>query len=186
MRSIGKIDDNELIAMCLAGNDLGYTELYHKYAKSVYNSICRVISHTGEAEDILQEAFLLAFEDMERLQNVASFGAWIKRIAINRSISHLRKRKIQFSDVEQVDKADEEVYDMEENILFDCKVEDIKKAIALLPDGYRTIVSLYLFEEIPQEEIGRMLGISHNTVRTQYHRAKKKIVQALKEKTYHE
>ncbi len=177
--------EEALIALCRAGNDTGYTELYNKYAKHVYNSICRIISHTAEAEDILQEAFYLAFKDINRLQNASSFGAWVSRIAVNRSISSLRKRKITFADVEENDIPDTGGYDEEENALFDCKVEDIREAIDQLAPGYKAILSLYLFEDMPQEEIGKVLGISYNTVRTQYHRAKKKVVQSLKNKTYH-
>jgi RNA polymerase sigma factor (sigma-70 family) len=65
-------------------------------------------------------------------------------------------------------------------------VDTIKKAVQQLPDGYRTVLSLYLFEEYKQEEIAEMLNISHGTVRTQYMRAKHKLVNVLKEEAYHE
>ncbi|MFX5207089.1 sigma-70 family RNA polymerase sigma factor, partial [Acinetobacter baumannii] len=68
---------------------------------------------------------------------------------------------------------------------FELKVEAVKKAINALPEGYRTVVNLYLFEQLPQEEIGVLLGISHNTVRTQYHRAKAKIWKTLKEEGHY-
>lgn len=181
----GKTNDQVLIAMCQAGDNMGYTALYNKYAKRIYNSIYRIVSHTAEAEDILQESFLSAFDALDQLNSLENFEAWIKRIAINRSISHLRKKKIQFSDAECRDIADESEHDITENEIFDGKVEDVKNAIGQLPQGYRTILSLYLFENIPQEEIGKILGISYNTVRTQYHRAKKKVMQSLKDKTYH-
>jgi len=182
LRPTEKIDETELIALCRAGHDTGYTGLYNKYAKAVYNSICRIISHTAEAEDILQEAFYHAFADIHRLKNAASFGAWVKRIALNRSITHLRKRKIQFAEVADLDVADDVGYDPEEHELFDCKVDDVRNAIDRLPPGYKTVLNLYLFEELPQEEIGKMLGISHATVRTQYHRARKRVIQSLKDK----
>lgn len=183
MQPTEKNNESELIALCRQGHDTGFTGLYNKYARPVYNSICRLISHTAEAEDILQESFYHAFTDIHRLQNTASFGAWVNRIALNRSITHLRRRKVFFSDAADIDIADEDGYDEEVHELFDCRVEDVRKAIEQLPQGYRTILSLYLFEDIPQEEIGKMLGISHSTVRTQYHRAKKKVIQSLKDKT---
>lgn len=186
MTPIEKKSDRELIAMCQANNDLGFTELYQKYARRIYNSIHRIVSHTAEAEDILQETFLTVFEEIGRLSNVISFEAWVKRIAINRSISHLRKRKIQFSDLETTEIEAEKEYDIQENEIFESKVADVRKSIEYLPPGYKTIVCLYLFEQIPQEEIAIMLGISHNTVRTQYHRAKKRILLSLKDKMYHE
>lgn len=171
--------------ICQNGDDRGYTELYNRHAKGVYNSIYRIVSHTAEAEDILQEVFVVVFSDIGRLNGVESFEAWVKRIAINHSISHLRKKKILFSDAEHMEIADEREQDLEEHKLFECRVEEVQKAIQELPHGYRTIVSLYLLENMPQEEIGKVLGISHNTVRTQYHRAKKKIMLSLKDKSYH-
>lgn len=183
MNPTDKKDETALIALCHQGDDTGFTALYNRYARPVYNAICRIVSHTAEAEDILQESFYHAFSDIHRLQNATSFGAWVQRIAVNRSITHLRKRKIVFSNTGELDIADEETYDVEADQLFDCKVEDVKHAIEQLPHGYKIILSLYLFEEIPQEEIAQMLGISHSTVRTQYHRAKKKIIQSLKDRT---
>lgn len=179
-------NDHELIAMCQANDDLGYTGLYRKYAKGIYNSIHRIVSHTAEAEDILQETFLTTFKDIGRLSNVVSFEAWAKRIAINKSITHLRRKKIQFTDADFVEMEAEKEYDPSEHEIFESKMEDVRNSIEKLPPGYKTIVCLYLFEQIPQEEIAVMLAISHNTVRTQYHRAKKRILLSLKDKVYHE
>lgn len=181
-----QITDQQLIAMCLQGKDSGYTGLYNRYARSIYNSISRIISHTGEAEDILQETFFTVFGDTDKLKGLTCFEAWVRRIAINRAISHLRKRKIVFSEFGEIETPAEEEYDADENEIFECKVEDVKRSIEDLPDGYRTILNLYLFEKMSQEEIATMLGISHVTVRTQYHRAKKKILLSLKDKSYYE
>lgn len=186
MSQIEKKSDHELIAMCQKGNELGYTVLYQKYARRIYNSVHRIVSHTAEAEDILQDTFLAAFGEIGRLDGLSSFEAWVKRIAINKSISHLRKKKIQFSDLDHIEIEAEEEYNIQENEIFENRLEDVRNCIEQLPQGYKTITCLYLFEEIPQEEIAMMLGISHNTVRTQYHRAKKKILLSLKDKTYYE
>ena len=182
MNTIDKQDEAAWVALCHRGDDEGFTALYNRYARPVYNAICRIISHTAEAEDVLQESFFHAFSDIHKLQNATSFGPWVRRIALNRAITHLRKRKIIFSDDSGMDFADEEDYDHEADQLFNSRVEDVKYAIEQLPTGYRTVLSLYLFEEIPQEEIAEMLGISNSTVRTQYHRAKKKVIQSLNDK----
>ena len=172
--------------MCLRGKDLGYTELYNRYARGIYNSISRIVSHTAEAEDILQETFCQIFGDMRKLQGVASVEGWTKRIAINKSISHLRRQKMTFTDLGDTEIADDEPQTTDENDIFDCRVEDVRKSIEALAPGYRTIVNLYLFEKLSQEEIAGMLGLSHSTVRTQYHRAKNKILLSLKDKSYYE
>jgi RNA polymerase sigma factor (sigma-70 family) len=172
--------------MCLDGKDPGYTGLYNRYARGIFNSISRIVCHTAEAEDILQDTFCLIFGDMQKLQEVTSFEAWVKRIAINRSISHLRRKKIVFSDLGDTEIADEATPDINEEEIFNCRIEDVKKSIEALSPGYRTILNLYLFEQLSQEEIAGMLGLSHSTVRTQYHRAKKKILLSLKDKSYYE
>lgn len=181
-----KITDQELIEMCLKGNDLGYTGLYNRYAKGIYNSISRIVAHTAEAEDILQETFCLIFGDIKKLQEIKSFEAWVKRIAINRSISHLRRNKIAFTELGNNEFSDEAHQNEGEEEIFNCRVEDVRKSIEALSPGYRTILNLYLFEQMSQEEIAGMLGLSHSTVRTQYHRAKNKILLALKDKSYYE
>lgn len=186
MQSAEKVADHTLIAMCQSGNDFGYTALYNKYARRVYNSIIRIVSHTAEAEDILQETFYTVFSEINKLNGIISFEAWVKRIAINRSISHLRKKKIQFSDLPDAEFADQDEYSAEDNAIFDSRVEDVRKSIEQLPNGYKTVINLYLFENMQHEEIAGLLGISHNTVRTQYHRAKKKVLLSLKDKSYYD
>lgn len=168
---------DDLVERCKKGDTKAYTDLYHRHAKELYNTIYRFVNHTGEAEDLLQDTFLAAYQHINQFQYKSSFNAWLKRIAINKAISFIRKRKIKFSEteIETVSIADE-VFD---EAGFTLKVDEVKKAITQLSDGYRTIVNLYLFENIPQEEIGEMLGISHTTVRTQYHRAKAKIYESL-------
>lgn len=186
MEASSRIADKTLIAWCISGNENGYTQLYNRYAKPVFNSVCRLVADIAEAEDILQEVFVSVFSDPGRLKEVENFEAWVKRVAINKSISHLRKRKIYFTDIEESAIADTGEEEMNDSLELECRLEDLRNAIADLPAEARTIVSLFLFENLPQEEIGKMLGLSHNAVRSQYHRAKKKILQTLKHKTYHE
>ncbi|MCY1522628.1 ECF RNA polymerase sigma factor SigE [compost metagenome] len=176
--------DAELIALCKANNELGFSGLYTRYARRVYNSIHRIVAHTAEAEDLLQETFLTLFKEAEKLSEVAHLEGWIKRVAINKSISHLRKKKIEWTELPLQEPEAEEAYDPTDDERFEARIEEVKKSIERLPQGYRTIVYLYVFENIPQEEIARMLSLSHTTVRTQYHRAKKKILAALNEKAY--
>jgi len=180
-----KITDKELIALCLKGHDAGYNGLYNRYAKKVYNSISRIVSHTGEAEDILQDTFCAVFSEVDKLINVISIEAWIRRMAINRSISHLRRRKIIFADLGDMD-IEDNLGDAEQMEIFDCKVADVKKTIDELSSGYKTIVNLHVFEKMTHEEIARMLDLTPTNVRSQYHRAKKRILLSLKDKCYYE
>lgn len=186
LEDIEKIIYNELLLQCKRGLPSAYSSLYHKHAKELFNTIYRIVQHTGEAEDVLQDTFIAAFKGIEQFELKSSFAAWIKRIAINQSISVLRKRKVQFEEIEMEtlsDKADEMQINETE---FHFKVEAVKAAIEILPIGYRTVVQLYLFENIPQEEIAQMLGITNSTVRTQYHRAKQQIILTLKKSGIYE
>src|ERR1700759_5307866 len=94
------IEQEELIAMCRRGEPAAYTALYNEHATAVYNSILRLIEHTGEAEDILQERFVAAFKGIDGYRAIGGFRAWVKRIAINKSIDLVRKRKLRFVELE--------------------------------------------------------------------------------------
>jgi len=172
------ITHEELVEKCKRGDSSGYTGLYDRHAKEVYNTIYRLVNHTAEAEDLMQETFVAAFQAINRFENTGGFRAWIKRIAINKSISWLRKKKIRLVELEPGGIRIEEEEPIDEKA-FVFKVEEVKRAIDALPDSYRTIVQLHVFENITHVEIGEMLGLANNTVRIQYHRAKQKILQTL-------
>lgn len=172
---------DELIERCLRGDTLGYKELYVRYSKAMYNTCLRMLNNVAEAEDVLQESFIEAFKNLERFEYRTSFGGWIKQICINRSINQLKKRRIDWVDMEQVagyDSADEMPVDETEIAL---QVDTVKKAIMKLPDGYRTVLNLYLLEGYDHEEIAEILQVAESTTRTQYMRAKQKLLQLLKE-----
>jgi RNA polymerase sigma factor (sigma-70 family) len=172
---------DELVERAKQGDSRSFAELYQKYAKAMYNTSLRIVNHTGDAEDVLQEAFTDAFRSLDDFHYKSTFGAWLKRIVINKSINQLRKRKMDLVDIEttQVGHLPEEESLDEKDI--QMKVEDIKRAVKLLPNGYRTVLTLYLFEGYDQEEIADILRVSHATVRTQYMRAKAKLLVILKQ-----
>lgn len=180
MEILRNISDVEWIELCKAGNPTAYKVLYDKYAKSIYNTLFRIVQHSAEAEDLLQETFISAFQGLDRLQDVKGFGPWIKRIAINKALDGLRKRRILVMKWDEDTMQDLEEDSIDDEDTFEFKVAEVKDAIAALPDGYRTIVQLYLFDELAQEEIAELLGISHVTVRTQYHRARNRILKTIK------
>ena len=172
---------DELIERCLRGDTLGYKELYQKYSKAMFNTCLRMLNNVAEAEDVLQESFIEAFKNLQDFEHRTSFGGWLKQICINRAINQLRKRKIDLVDIEKVavhDSAEEQAIDETEIAL---KVESVKKAIMKLPDGYRTVLNLYLLEGYDHEEIAEILNVAESTTRTQFMRAKQKLLFLLKE-----
>ena len=142
-------------------------------------SICmRLINNATEAEDVMQEAFLNAFTKIDSYKGEVSFGAWLKRIVINRSLDYLKKRKVKFEEInEKINHLPDSQMEIKE-----VKMEVIKDAIQNLPDGYRVVLSLFLIEGYDHEEISEILGISNSNSRTQYLRAKNKLRELLKDR----
>ena len=171
---------DELVERCKQGDSRSFAELYRKYSKAMYNTSLRIVNNTGDAEDVVQEAFTDAFRSLEDFHYKSTFGAWLKRIVINKSINQLRKRKMDLIDIDKTNVGNLQEEDGPDELGIQLKVEDIKKAVGLLPNGYRTVLTLYLFEGYDQEEIAEILQVSHATVRTQYMRAKKKLLQYIK------
>ena len=168
---------DELVEKCKHGDENAFYELYNRHSKPVYNTIFRLVGHTAVAEDILQDCFVAAFQQIKDFQYTSYFGAWLKRIAINKSINYLRRRNlIDYNDEIIGEGFDEEGINEDD---FAFKVEVVKQAISNLPKGYQTVVNLYLIEGISQEEISRILRIKHSTVRSQYFKAKLAILKEL-------
>ena len=172
----------DLVVECKQGSKKACYELYKLYSKAMLNVAFRIVGNIAEAEDVLQEAFLDAFNRVKDFRQETTFGLWLKQIVVHRSINLLRKRKMDFVDLEgeQLDNiADEEVEDDEDTIY---RVALVKEAMKELPEGYRVVLSLYLLEGYDHEEIGQVLNISENTSRTQFLRAKRKLTEILKMK----
>lgn len=169
---------HELIESCKAGSQQAFGKLYHLYAKAMYNVALRIIKVEEEAQDILQEAFIKAFNKINQYEYQANFGAWLKRIVINQALDNIRKNKeIISKDIEGMDIEEPEEVDWQE---IDFTVEKVKKAIMALPDGFRVVCSMYLFEGFEHKEIAQILGITESTSKSQFHRAKLKLKEILK------
>jgi RNA polymerase sigma factor (sigma-70 family) len=168
----------DLILQSLAGDIRSQFELYRLYARPMFNICMRMLVRKEDAEDALQDAFSEVFDKLEDFGFRASFGAWVKRIVVNTCINRLRKKiaplilKDELSDLA----SDDPVVDKED---IEWQVGSILSAMEKLPDGYRTILSLYLFEGYDHNEISEILGISESTSRTQYLKARRKIKENL-------
>jgi RNA polymerase sigma factor (sigma-70 family) len=171
----------DLIDGCKTGDQKAQFQIYKLYYKAMYNTSLRIVNDTMEAEDIMQESFLSAFEKIDNYSGIVSFGAWLKKIVINRSLDALNRRKAIFEDIDAhagiKDSSGEDIAQKEE---IDVRVEEVKQAIEKLPDGYRIILSLYLLEGYDHDEISEILSISSSTSRSQLSRAKQKLITELK------
>ena len=173
----------ELIALCKLGNRKAQFELYNLYAKAMFNTCLRIVREKEEAEDALQESFLEAFTKLDYFRGESTFGAWLKSIVVNKALNKLRLRKIIFEDIDNYHndfEINEERDFFEDHTNF--AVEKIKSAINSLPDGFRIVLNLYLFEGYDHHEISQILGISESTSRSQYIRGKSKLLGLIKSK----
>lgn len=172
-----------LVQQCLNGEASAYRALYDRYSKAMFNTALRILNRTDDAEDILQEAFTDAFQQLSSFEGRSTFGAWLRQIVVYKSIAHLKKQKLHVNgletDAENI--ADETVLE-EDEVWY--TIDSIKLAMQKLPDGYRTVLTLHLIEGFEQEEVAEMMKVAHSTVRTQYMRAKQKLLQLLKQEVY--
>jgi RNA polymerase sigma-70 factor (ECF subfamily) len=148
----------------------------------MFNIAMRILNDADEAADVLQEAFIDAFGRIADFRQETTFGLWMKQIVINKSISQLRKRRMELVSIDDTDVEsipDEEVPDQEE---LELQVRQVRAVIQQLPDGYRVVLTLYLLEGYDHEEISHILRISENTSRTQFMRARRKLAEMLRKK----
>ncbi|MEN0054569.1 MAG: RNA polymerase sigma factor [Mucilaginibacter sp.] len=171
-----------LVVECKQGSKKACYELYRLYSKAMLNVAFRIVGNIGEAEDVLQEAFLDAFNKVKDFRQDTTFGLWLKQIVVNRSINLLRKRRLELVELEgdHLENIPEEDEEDDDDIQY--QVALVKEGMKQLPDGYRVVLSLYLLEGYDHEEISQILNISENTSRTQFLRAKRKLMEILKRK----
>jgi RNA polymerase sigma-70 factor (ECF subfamily) len=167
----------KLISRCKSGDTKAQFEIYKLYYKGMYNVSLRIVQDSQEAEDVMQEAFLSAFKNLDTWSQEVTFGSWLKRIVINKSLDYVKKRKMQISSI------DEKEMDIEaENLEYDesvsLKVEEVKRAIMNLPEKYREVTVLFLFEGYTHNEIAEILEITAESSRVRFKRAKEMIVNA--------
>ena len=172
-----------LILKSQEGDRRAQNELFKLYADAMYNICRRMMGDEDDAKDVLQEAFISAFRNLNSYKGEAAFGAWLKRIVVNKAINHIKKKQLEIAslDIEQHDLALENNTD-DHDISYSA--ERIREAIQHLPKGYRVVFSLYLLEGYDHQEISDILGITVSTSKSQYNRAKKKLRELLTEEAY--
>jgi RNA polymerase sigma-70 factor (ECF subfamily) len=159
--------------------------VYQLYYKAMFNTSLRIVQNSYEAEDVMQEAFLSAFTKLDSFKGEVAFGAWLKRIVINRSLTQLKKRsRLNETNLEVVDyklEGDSAEEGMSELDLTHSKVQEVLHAMDKLKDNYRVILHLSLIEGYDNEEITKILQISNESCRTTISRAKARLRKILME-----
>lgn len=169
----------KIIEACKKGKNKAKYELYELYSKAMFNVCYRIMNNREEAEDMLQEAFAQAFLKLDSFRYESTFGAWLKRIVVNTCINEINRRKVEITYCEEIyDHNGAEEQEAPEPVY---SVENIRHAMEKLPEGGRMIFSLYLLEGYDHVEISQILNVSVSTSKSQFMRAKRRIVELLKE-----
>ncbi len=159
-----------VISKAKLGNEDALEWLYNNYCKAMFNICVRMVGNKDDAEDMLQDVFIIAFKNIGQLKDAKQFGGWLKRITVNECIKYSKKRQ-NFSDL--IDDKVEEIQDDNSSWWQDIAMQTLHIAIKDLPNGCRQIFNLYAIENFGHKEIAETLQITEGTSKSQYHRARK-------------
>ncbi len=157
------------------GDQRAQMRIYDRYSKAMYNTAHRIVKHSAEAEDVMQEAFIKAFDKIDTFRGEVSFGAWLKRIVINQSI--YRYRQLQRNRSQPLEDL---LYKVAQEPEADSPPEqqrarEVVRAMQGLKENYRVALTLHLLEGYDYEEIATITGMSYANCRTTISRAKKSL-----------
>ena len=174
--------DEELIARVLAGDEASYGTLVTRYQDYVYTIAVRIVGNDEDAEDVAQEAFVRAYRALPRFRGDSKFSSWLYRIATNRALTHLKRRRRRAVTVNI-----ESGPHVEAGVIDDARGEEmspelvvrdeefrraVRAAVLELPEQYRVVVTLFYLEERSYKEVAATLGIPMGTLKTHLHRAR--------------
>jgi len=168
---------NVLIERCKKGDKAAQFTIYKQYYKAMYNTALRIVNDSFEAEDVMQESFLAAFTKLHTFSKTVTFGAWLKRIVINKSITALKKNNK--LETVSIDKVLVKEVDEESEHYSGLNVKEILSKMNELKNNYKVTLTLHLIEGYDYEEIAQILEISYENSRTTISRAKNKLRQLL-------
>lgn len=170
--------EEAIIKGCLKGNQIAQMQLYDLYCNTMLNIVCRYLKNREDAKDVMQESFLKAFNNIQNYNKTYPFSTWLKRIMINNSIDYLRKKKIDFVDIDanQLSIIDDNDWSINSGI----SKESVINAIDELSTKYQLVLKLYLIEGYNHEEIAQILDIPIKTSRTHLRRGKLQLQDLLK------
>jgi RNA polymerase sigma-70 factor (ECF subfamily) len=170
----------DIIEKCKQNDRKAQLQLYNQYCDGMFVVAKRFVKDSFEAEDIVQEAFIKAFMKLHQYKAEVTFGAWLKRIVINKSIDLLKSKKQELLELDEVHMKVVDT-DYEDEWLVDDAItlDEVKDAINRLPDKYKFVVMMFLIEGYDHQEIAEVLNISETASRTQLSRGKTKLKELL-------
>lgn len=179
--------DEQLIVRAIAGDQNAYAVLVERHSDLVYAIVSRIVLNEADADDVAQETFVRAYHALPRFRGDSKFSSWLYRIAVNRSLTHLKRKKRRAAALDPTTGARAEVEASlagsregpEEAVLRDERRAAVRAAVAELPARYRAVVTLFYLEEKSYKEVAEILGIPMGTLKTHLHRARALLKEAL-------
>ena len=175
--------DVGLIAACQQGDSRAFRQVFELYRDRVYGLCRHMAGNDADAEDLTQESFVWAFENIGSFRAEAAFGTWLYRIAANRCLAELRKQRPRFQPMEAAEKNVVPLSggaNPEELLVRKELVERVEAAVASLPETQRLIFVLGTQMGLRYREIGEIAECSEDAVKMRIHRARKQVRDALK------
>jgi RNA polymerase sigma-70 factor (ECF subfamily) len=174
--------NNKIVEDCKQNNAKAQMQLYDMYCQAMYTIALRYVKDSFVAEDMMQDAFIKVFKNINNFKGEVTIGAWIKRIVINQCIDYLKKKRIELVSIEEKELtiADDGDWTVKEAVTTDI----ITTAINSLPEKYKVVLNLYLIEGYDHQEIAQVLNITEVTSRSQLMRGKNKLKGQLKQYNY--
>lgn len=165
-------EEASLVKRCKNNDSTAQHALYNAYVEDMMILCLRYIPRQEDAKEVLMDAFLSFFRNIGTFtyRGQGSVKAWLKQIVVNQCLMHLRKRSMPLVSIDNSPLFEDQ--EAAEDIFGNLVAKEILKLLHELPDIYRTIFNLYVFEDMGHKEIAELLGISENTSKSQLHRAR--------------
>ena len=173
---------SNVVEKCKANDRAAQLQLYRKYCDGMFVVANRFVKNADDAEDVLQESFIKAFQKIHQYKGEVTFGAWLKRIVVNKSIDFLKSKKDKVS----IDEQDMQVVAEDDNwnVSAVISIDEVRLAIDQLQEKYKYVVLMFLVEGYDHQEIAEVLNISSSACRTRLSRGKNQLKELLKVKNY--
>ena len=176
------MDELSLIQGCIEGNQRAQRKLFDSFSPKFFAVCLRYMKNNDEAEDVLQDAMIKVFSKLPEYSKKGSFEGWMRRIVVNTCLDQIRKNH-KFQDNVDIDQVDYKIVD-NGFIVEGLMAEDLMLLINTMPDGYRTVFNMFAIEGYSHKEIAKELGVTENTSKSQYSRARAYLKTKLEEEDF--
>jgi RNA polymerase sigma-70 factor (ECF subfamily) len=176
------MDDTTLVIECVKGNARAQRMLFDKFARKMLGVCLRYAKNSEQAEDVLQDGFVKVFNKLKDFKSEGSLEGWIRRIMVNTALDQIRK-DVKFMGDTSLDDVSYKI-DNNKLVVEHLMAEDLMKMVQLMPDGYKVVFNMFAIEGYSHSEIAETLGISENTSKSQYSRARAYLRERLEKRGY--